>query len=158
MARQGRGQAEYVTLNTPGEAAAAKFYRRVADPLCSDIHVDWGDLAVKDVFPRHIPDVFSAAPIIVTGRYTRPGNGRVTVRGLLRGRSWSQTLDVNLPAQDKDGSAIATLWAREKIEDLQNQDWLGAQTGNPKADIKEQITQVRARSPADEPVHEFRRR
>jgi hypothetical protein len=38
-----------------------------------------------------------------------------------------------------DGSAVRTLWAREKIEDLQAQDWMGAQTGHPKPDIQAQI-------------------
>ena len=139
MAREGRGAAEYVTLNAPGESAAARFYRRVADPVLLDVHVDWNGLPVEEVYPRHIPDVFSAAPIIVKGRYTRAAAGDITVRGLLRGKPWSQTVHVSLPAVKADGSAIATLWAREKIEDLQNQDWIGAQTRNPNPEIKEQI-------------------
>jgi Ca-activated chloride channel family protein len=139
MAREGRGAAEYVTLNAPGESAAAKFYRRVADPILLDVEVDWNELPVEDVYPRHIPDVFSAAPIIVKGRYTRAAEGDITIHGLLRGKPWSQTIRVSFPAVKADGSAIATLWAREKIEDLQSQDWLGAQTRNPNPEIKEQI-------------------
>lgn len=139
MAREGRGQAEYVTLNAPGEVAAARFYRRVADPLLLDIGVDWNGLPVEDIYPKHIPDVFSAAPILLKGRYTRPGAGEITVRGTLRGRPWSQTLRVDFPAARQEGQAIATLWARARIDDLQNQDWLGAQTGNRTAGITEQI-------------------
>ena len=139
MAREGRGQAEFVTLEEPGKIAAAKFYRRVADPLLLDISVDWGGLPVENVFPRHIPDVFSSQPIILKGRYTKSGSGTITVHGLLRGKPWSQTLSVTLPENDKDGSAIATLWARERIEDLQNQDWLGAQTGKRNETITQQI-------------------
>lgn len=37
---------------------------------------------------------------------------------------------------------MPTLWAREKIEDLQSQDWMGAQTGKPQENIKEQIVAV----------------
>lgn len=139
MAREGRGAAEYVTLNTPGKEAAARFYRRIADPILLDPQVEWNGLPVVEIYPTYIPDVFSAGPIILKGRYTKPAEGEIVVRGILRGRPWSQRLHVVLPAVDKDGSAIATLWAREKIEALQSQDWLGAQTGNPKPELKEQI-------------------
>lgn len=139
MAKEGRGAAEYVTLQEQGSEAAMRFYQRISDPILLDPQVEWNGLPVADIYPEAIPDVFSASPIILKGRYTQPANGTLTVKGLLRGRPWSQTIKVSLPAQDQDGSAIATLWARERIEHLQSQDWLGAQTGSPNATIKDQI-------------------
>jgi len=116
-----------------------RFYRRIADPILLDIHVDWNGMPVENVYPQHIPDVFTAQPIVLKGRYTKPGEGDITLHGLLRGKPWSQTLHLVLPAARGDGSAIQTLWARDQIEDLQNQDWIGAQTGHPIPDIKERI-------------------
>ena len=113
------------------QRVAERFYRRIASPLLLDVHVDWNGLPVEDVYPKQIPDVFSAGPIILKGRYTHAAEGDVTVHGLLRGKPWSRTIHVSLPAAQADGSAISTLWAREKIEDLQSQDWLGAQTEQP---------------------------
>ncbi len=156
MAREGKGVAEYVTVETnagarmrtdtldakrspDAENIAGKFYKRIASPMLLNVEVDWGTLPVEDVYPKAIPDLFSAGPIILRGRYSRPDEGDVTIRGILRGKPWSQTIQVNLPAIRNDGSAIPTLWAREKIEDLQSQDWLGAQTGNPKPEIQAQI-------------------
>ena len=43
---------------------------------------------------------FSAGPVIVKGRYTHGGSGEVTIRGLLHGQPWSQTIHVDLPALD----------------------------------------------------------
>src|SRR5262249_19730154 len=77
--------------------------------------------------------------IVLKGRYTHAAEGDITIHGLLRGRPWSRTIHVTLPAAHSYGSAISTLWAREKIEDLQSQDWLGAQTNSPKPEVKEQI-------------------
>lgn len=142
MAREGRGASEIVDLEADGKKVAEKFYRRAADPVLLDPKIDWGSLPVEEIYPQHVPDVFSAGPIIVKGRYTRPGNGAITVRGILRGEPWQVKIPVNFPARDQDGSAIATLWAREKIEHLQSQDWLGAQTGQPQEDLKERIIQV----------------
>jgi Ca-activated chloride channel family protein len=142
MAREGRGAAEYVLLNEPGNAAAAKFYERVAKPLLLDVQVDWNGLPVADVYPRAIPDVFSAGPILLKGRYTRAAAGEITLHGLLRGQPWSQRIPVVLPANEPAGSALPTIWAREKIEDLQSQDYLGAQRGNPDPKIAEQIVNL----------------
>ena len=155
MAREGRGAAEVVTVNTNAGAqfggampesgvkgakdVADRFYRRIASPLLLDVHVDWNGLPVEDVYPKQIPDVFSSGPIVLKGRYTRAAEGDVTIHGLLRGKPWSRTIHVNLPAVQSEGSALSTLWAREKIEDLQSQDWLGAQTNSPHPQIQQQI-------------------
>lgn len=139
MAKEGRGAPCIVTLGTPGAEAAAKFYERIAKPLLLDVSMDWQGLPVEEVLPRAIPDVFSSTPIILKGRYRTPAEGVITVRGLLRGKPWSEDVKVSLPAQDRDGAAISTLWAREKIEDLQSQDWLGQQHGAASAAIVDQI-------------------
>ena len=155
MAREGRGAAEYVAVSSNGGAqyggqmpeagvkgakeAAERFYRRIASPLLLDVSVDWNGLPVEDVYPKQIPDVFSSGPIVLKGRYTRAAEGDITIHGMLRGKPWARTLHVSLPAAHSDGSAISTLWAREKIEDLQNQDWLGAQSNSPHPEIQQQI-------------------
>jgi von Willebrand factor type A domain. len=139
MAKEGRGVADIVDLKASGEAIASKFYKRISQPLLLDIHVDWNGLPVEEVFPKQIPDLFSSGPIILKGRYTRPAEGDITVHGLLRGQPWSRTLHVVLPANKDDGYALPTVWAREKIEDLQSEDWMGAQSGHPIPDIKEKI-------------------
>jgi Ca-activated chloride channel family protein len=142
MAREGRGEAEFVSLDEDGRTAAERFYRRIASPVLLDPQVDWGGLPVMDVFPTAIPDVFSHGPIILKGRYLRAAEGDITVRGILRGQPWEQRVHVAFPAVRHEGTAIETLWARARIDDLQHQDWLGAQTGNPDANIKEQIVQT----------------
>lgn len=139
MASEGRGAPYYVTLTDPPGKAASKFYERVAKPLLLDVSVDWGNLPVEEVYPKAIPDVFTAGPIILKGRYRGGAEGDITVKGLLRGQPWSQKVHVSFPAEEKDNAAIPTLWARQKIEDLQVQDYLGQQTGKPDPKITEQI-------------------
>jgi Ca-activated chloride channel family protein len=139
MAKEGRGVADIVDLNANSEAVASKFYKRMAQPLLLDIHVDWNGLPVEEVFPKQNPDLFSAGPIILKGRYSGPAEGDIIIRGLLRGKPWSRNVHVVLPAQKNDGAALATIWAREKIEDLQSEDWMGAQSGHPMPEIKEKI-------------------
>ena len=139
MAREGRGASEYALLDQPGEITAARFYKRIASPILLDPQIDWGSLPVADVLPHHIPDVFSAGPIIVKGRYMHPGEGNLTLRGVLRGKPWQRTIHVVFPAQSNSGSAIPTLWAREKIADLQLQQWEAQYGGKDSSSFNAQI-------------------
>jgi Ca-activated chloride channel family protein len=119
MAEYGRGEAEYVTLTDDGSAAARRFHERIRNPLFTDISVDWNGLSVSDVYPKRIPDLFSAKPVVLTGRYP-----------------------VDLPESDARHDVLATLWARTRIDDLMGQDYDGLQHGDTRADVKETITQL----------------
>src|SRR4029079_14986386 len=70
MAEAGRGEVEYVGLKDDGSAAARRLYERVRDRFLTHISIASGDLPVADVYPKRIPELFSARPIVITGRYT----------------------------------------------------------------------------------------
>ncbi len=142
MAREGKGVADIVDLRQPGKNTAQKFYQRIADPLLTEISVDWGGLSVEtgEIYPKQIPDVFSAAPIVLKGRYSKAGTGEITVHGRLRGKPWERKIRVSLPSTTEPGvgEAIPTLWAREKIASLMGDVWAGDLRETP----VEQVTQL----------------
>ncbi len=142
MAEEGRGEVEYVALNDDGSAAARRFHDRVRHPLLTDITLEWNGLAVADVYPRRIPDLFSAKPVVLSGRYTRPGGGILRLRGKLAGKDFVREIRADFPAREPRHDVLATLWARERIEDLMSQDWTGVQHSNMRGDLREQITRV----------------
>ncbi len=142
MARYGRGEVEYVGLNEDGSEAARRFHERVRSPLLTDISIDWGGLPVADVYPTRIPDLFAARPLVIEGRFTRPAQGVIRLRGKVGGREFSRSVDVSLPGSEPRHDSLATLWARARVEDLMSQDWTGAQGGSIRNDLREAITQV----------------
>ena len=75
MAEVGRGEVEYVSLTDDGSEAAKRFHERVRTPLLTDISIDWNGLPVADIYPNKLTDLFSAKPVIVHGRYTKPFSG-----------------------------------------------------------------------------------
>jgi Ca-activated chloride channel homolog len=142
MAQEGRGEVEYVGLNDDGSAAARRFHERVRSPLLTDISVDWAGLPVADVYPKRIPDLFSAKPIILTGRYTGTGSATIKLRGKMSGRDTVREIKVELPETQPQHDVLATLWARTRIDDLMAQDLEGIQAGHARADVREPITQL----------------
>ncbi|MEO8659955.1 MAG: VIT and VWA domain-containing protein [Bryobacteraceae bacterium] len=140
MAREGRGEVEYVGLNDDGSAAARRFHERVRNPLLTDVSVDFGGLPVQEVYPRRTPDLFSAKPVVVFGKYSHAANGIVRLQGRMSGRSVTREIRVALPEAAAAHDVLGTLWARARIDDLMSQDWAGAQSGQPRPDIKAAVT------------------
>jgi Ca-activated chloride channel family protein len=122
LAEEGRGEVEYVGLNDDGSAAARRFHERVRNPLLTDVSIDWHGLPVTDVYPKRSPDLFSAKPVIIHGRYTGPASGMLTLRGRMGGRPFTRNVQVNLPAEQKAHDVLATLWARSRVEELMSRD------------------------------------
>lgn len=142
MAEEGRGEVEYVSLTDDGSAAAKRFHERVRSPLLTDISLDFGNMEVADVYPKKINDLFSAKPVVIHGRFTKGGSGIVKLKGKSFGREIVREIPVTFPENEPDHDVLATLWARTRIDDLTAQDYAGIQNGNPKAEIKDTITNL----------------
>ncbi|HEU0185207.1 MAG TPA: TonB family protein [Blastocatellia bacterium] len=142
MAEHGRGEVEYVTLEDDGSAAARRFHERVRNPLLTDIEIDWAGLPVVAVYPKRIPDLFGAKPLILTGRYTSAARGAIRLRGNLAGQNFVKEIPVELPELEPGHNVLATLWARARIDDLMGQDYEGIQNDDPKPGVREDITQI----------------
>src|SRR5882762_2079679 len=142
MAKYGRGEVEYVALNDDGSAAARRFHERVRNPLLTDISIDWAGLPVADVYPKQIPDLFGAKPVILNGRYTLASSGVLHLKGMMSGRPFTRDIAIEFPESDKSHDVLATLWARTRVDDLMGQDYGGAQQGNMKPELKETLTQL----------------
>jgi Ca-activated chloride channel family protein len=142
MAEAGRGEVEYVGLNDDGSAAARRFHERVRSPLLTDIAVEWNGLPVADVYPQRIPDLFSAKPLIIKGRYTAAGSGAIRLKGKMAGVDYVRDIPVAFPETMASHDVLPALWARARIDDLMNQDFNGAQSGTMRPDLKKTITQL----------------
>jgi Ca-activated chloride channel homolog len=141
MAKYGRGEVEYVGLNDDGSAAARRFHERVRSPLLTDVSVDWNGLPVSDVYPKMIPDLFSAKPVVLTGRYAGEGKGTIRLKGKMAGRDFVREIPVDFSSTEQH-DVLATLWARTRVDDLMSQDFQGAQRGTMKDDVKQQIIKL----------------
>jgi len=139
MAAAGRGEVEYVTLQSDVEAAVQRLHERILAPVLTDIQIDWGELPVTEVYPAHIPDLFSAKPIMVHGRLTSPASGTVTLRGNTGAGPFEQLVQLQWPQRPPDHAALPSLWARAKVADLMMQDYGALQTGQFPADLKRQV-------------------
>jgi Ca-activated chloride channel homolog len=141
MAKYGRGEVEYVGLNDDGSAAARRFHERVRSPLLTDLSIDWNGMAVSDVYPKTIPDLFSAKPVVLSGRYGGNSKGVIRLKGKMSGRDFVREIPVDF-SNPESHNVLATLWARTRVDDLMSQDFKGAQQGSMKDEVKQSIIQL----------------
>jgi Ca-activated chloride channel family protein len=137
----GRGEVEYVTAGDTS-AVAKRFHERIRNPLLTDVSVDWSGLPVTEVYPKVIPDLFSAKPVAISGRYSTGGKGVIRLKGMMSGHEFVREISVELPEQQTQHNVLATLWARHKVDDLMGQDMNGMQSGKMRDDLKSEIVNL----------------
>ncbi|MCI0363470.1 MAG: VWA domain-containing protein, partial [Phycisphaerales bacterium] len=155
MAKVGRGEVEYVNLQSDADASVERFVKRIATPVLADVKIEFegraDGLKVVETIPPldAIPDLFDVKPLIIHGRYQVGGTGvppvlnsdeqktrtgetpvppkvvTLKIRGTTGAGPYERAVELNLPAKAEDHDVIATLWARAKVQELINQDLPG---------------------------------
>ncbi|MCC6767318.1 MAG: VWA domain-containing protein [Deltaproteobacteria bacterium] len=139
MARLGGGEPEFVLLSDSGEAIARKFYERIASPVLTDVQVAFEGLDVAEIEPRALADVWAERPLVLHARYRKAGSGAVVLRGFRGGLSYEQRLAVTLPERESAHAAIASLWARARIDAILDEDLGSVQRGEVPAERRERV-------------------
>lgn len=140
MARVGKGETFVIT--NPNEAAmyADKFKKYVESPALTNIKVNYGTLTAYDVEPTAIPDVLADRPIIVVGKYKGAPTGKITVTGVSGNGKYTTEIDLATASISPSNSALKYLWARTRIQMLDDYNTLGF--GNDKESIKKEVTDL----------------
>jgi len=110
------GRGNYTHIGRLDEVAErmTALWGRIQNPALQDICIDWGMDA--EFFPEIIPDLYAGEPLWLYARL--PAEPReITLCGLLDGKPWEQQ---SQPLPGSGSENLATLWARSKIEALQD--------------------------------------
>jgi len=124
LAQAHHGNSTYVLPEERLDEILSAFYARISTPVLTDLSLDFGDMAVYDLYPSPLPDLFRGSQIVIVGRYREAGTADVRLEGLVNGVP--QAFD--FPGQEfTDGESadpalaqIARLWATRKIGYLLN--------------------------------------
>lgn len=167
-AKLGGGEAEFILLpNTAAddearaavdrqaEDAARRLHEKTRTPVLANISVEFSpSLSIADIEPApgQIPDLYDVQPLVILGRFTRPGEGTVSIRGTTGAGRWERTLRLASPPRqpESDGpmaslggdGVVATLWARARIDALMNSDLRATLHGTPPAEVRRRIVRL----------------
>jgi Ca-activated chloride channel family protein len=127
----GRGSHTHIGRLEEVEDRMTSLWSRIENPAIQNLCVDWGMDA--EFYPEVIPDLYAGEPLWLFARL--PFQPReVTVCGELDGHYW----ETESRALATAGSAnLALLWARSKIEALQDSQIFGADPDSVRANVLE---------------------
>jgi Ca-activated chloride channel family protein len=118
MAHMGLGEPFVVINETEANAEATKFKNYINNPVLTNIKKSFSGFDVYDVEPVSVPDVFAERPVIIYGKYKGEAKGNITIKGTAGKKNYTKTFRVNEVKPSENNAAIRYLWARKKIQML----------------------------------------
>ncbi|MFP4343747.1 MAG: VWA domain-containing protein [Anaerolineales bacterium] len=112
------GSVTYVQPDESLETVLSNFYQRIANPVLTDVTLEFEGLVAEDLYPRQLPDLFQDSNLLVTGRY-RAQDSEITVR--VRGRAGERireyvyTFDLE---ESRGYDFVPRLWATRRVGEL----------------------------------------
>ncbi len=111
------GTSHYVRPNQDIEEPVSKLYTKLSAPVLSHLELNFAGLDEFKTYPRHLPDLFRGGQLLAVGRYHRPGETKVTLRGRALGatRVYHRTVKLDDHAAPYKYAFIEKLWAQRRI-------------------------------------------
>lgn len=126
LAREHHGSSVYVRPEENIESAVSRVYSKISSPVFSHgtlaIEVDavGGNMTANRIYPAGEIDLFEGEQLVVVGRYSKPGNGKLTLSGLINQEKKSFEFPIELSAKSENDSYafVERLWATRRIGEL----------------------------------------
>ena len=136
MAKVGKSEAFIATNKKEAFKVAEDFKKYITSPLLTQINLKSFGFDIYDIEPKTIPDVFADRPIMVYGKYKGKAKGILRFSGWRANSKMIKEYQVINGKLSKENKALKYLWARKKIEKL---DDYKKSFGD---DVKEEVTQL----------------
>jgi Ca-activated chloride channel family protein len=120
LSTENRAVSEYVRPEESIEVKVSRFYGKVANPVLTELRLNFGQMKATQIYPVELPDLFKGSQLIVLGRYAREGSTSITLKGRTGEGQKSFTYEANVRSQEQN-QFIPRLWASRKIGYLLDQ-------------------------------------
>ncbi len=131
-ARAGRGVELIIGLGEDAEPFVQRLLTRTHAPLLTDVEISGS--AVLGSAPQRLPDLYGGCPAMVSLKL-RPEGGEVIIRSRSAMGDVEDRVQVRPTSHGEGSQAVATLYARELVEDLE----LNVATGGNKTELDSRI-------------------
>ena len=118
------GRGSFTIIDDINEIAEkmSDLFATLERPMVTDLAFNWPDTMNISIYPDPLPDLYAGQPLIFTARM-RESTGSIFISGQVSGDDWSTSLPMT-SARPSEG--IAKLWALDRIDDLNNTVFEGA--------------------------------
>jgi Ca-activated chloride channel family protein len=135
-AEAGRGTFTFISALHEVNEKMTRLFRKLEQPQITDVVVEWPNNPQLASYPQVIPDLYMGEPIVVKVRLENAlqTGELVKISGNSATGTWGAELDADA---GKESPGVAALWARARIEDLQDRQRRGADADETRSAVIE---------------------
>ena len=122
-AESGRGSFIYIGDSQEVGSRMSALFRKLENPALTGIEVAWQlpDGRLPEAYPQPLPDLYAGEPVVMTARLQGLAldelAGSLVITGESGGAAWERRLSLEGP---EAGPGIAALWARAKLDQIED--------------------------------------
>ena len=119
-----RAISTYVRESEDIEAKTSSLYAKISNPVLSNLTltVSGEGIALNEVYPPNLPDLFHGSQLVVLGRYTGNGHAAITLHGNVGMEKKEFVYEVKFADKTNgDRAFVEDIWARRKVGYLLDQ-------------------------------------
>ena len=121
-AELGRGSFTIIDNIREVEERMSELFATLEHPMVTGLAFNWLDARNISIYPDPLPDLYAGVPLIFTARMAEDTDA-IAISGRMRGNTWNTSIPV---AQARSAKGIARMWAHDRIKDLNNTVFEGA--------------------------------
>lgn len=141
LAIENRGTRDYVAESESIEEKVSNLYAKLSKPAMTDLELKIEGVETRAVHPRRLQDLFHGAEILVVGRYDKPGNAVIRLKGKVRGEAREIVEEVRLPAAEEGNEFLPRLWGVRRVAFLLEEIRLRGES----AELKDEVVRLARR-------------
>ena len=135
LAEDLRGARDYVVPKEDIEQKVSALVAKTTHPAMTDVSLSVEGVAVRDLYPRRLPDLFRGSELAVLGRYGAGGKAVVRIRGRVHGVEKEFVNEVDFPDRMEANSFLGRLWAVRRVGFLMDEIRLRGETPELKDEV-----------------------
>jgi Ca-activated chloride channel family protein len=120
LADDNGGARDYVTPSEDLELKISAFYSKLANPVLAALKLVFEGVAVHDLYPKRLPDLFQGSELTVVGRYREAAGGpqKINLSGTTRGDGRTYSYPCVFASRERGNDFLPRVWAVRKIGHL----------------------------------------
>ncbi len=116
----------------PVNEVIINFFRRVSNPVLTNISLDFGSIVTNEVYPEGTLHLFAGSQLLLAGQFETGGLTTIGLSGSWLDADTLYQFDVEFVEDDTANTFIPRFWAKQKIDHLlrmirlhgENEDWV----------------------------------
>jgi len=113
------GFVKYIDETAPISREIQRVFRQINKPILMNPNIEFGRTGIYETLPRKLPSIYSGHFLSLVGRYEIPGKAPFSIAGYTVEGIRGYDFNLDFASEPNHYSFAATLWAKEKIDDIE---------------------------------------